>query len=84
MFPAAPPLRLVAVPVNAPINVVAVTTPVNLPSPTTVSFDPGVAVPIPTLSLSLIMNLGVTVELSNTVVPVGAVVVDVGLDTTIA
>ena len=30
------------------------------------------------------MNLGVAVELSNTVVPVGAVVVDVGLDTTIA
>jgi hypothetical protein len=32
----------------------------------------------------LIINLGVAVELSNTVVPTGAVVVDVGLDTIIA
>jgi hypothetical protein len=39
-----------AVPVRAPINVVAVTTPVKFPSPTTDSFDVGVMVPTPTLS----------------------------------
>jgi hypothetical protein len=38
-----------AVPVSAPTNVVAVTTPVTLTSPTTVSFDVGLVVPIPTL-----------------------------------
>ena len=33
---------------NAPVNVVAVTTPVNLPSPPTSSFDDGSVDPIPT------------------------------------
>ena len=41
-------VAVVAVPVNAPINVVAVTTPENLPSPTTSSLDVGIVEPIPT------------------------------------
>jgi len=42
------PVAVVAVPVKAPINVVAVTTPVNVPSPVTVRALVGFVVPMPT------------------------------------
>jgi len=42
------PVAVVAVPVKAPINVVAVTTPVNVPLPVTVRALVGFVVPIPT------------------------------------
>ena len=47
IFPASE--RVVAVPVKFPTKLEAVTTPVNLPSPTTWSFVVGLAVPIPVL-----------------------------------
>ena len=42
-------MAVVAVPVSAPTNVVAVTTPVKVPSPVTVRALVGFVVPIPTL-----------------------------------
>jgi hypothetical protein len=47
-------VAFVAVPVRSPAKVVAVTTPVKYPSPSTVSFDVGSVVPIPTLEIVLI------------------------------
>jgi hypothetical protein len=41
-------LAVVAVPIRLPVKLVAVTTPVNLPSPWTCSFTVGFVVPIPT------------------------------------
>ena len=54
------------------MNVVAVTTPVNLPSPTTDSFDVGFVVPIPTLILDEVAKNELVIP--TTFLPLGLII----------
>ena len=68
---AIPPITLVdtpaveAKPLRVPLNVVAVITPVNLPSPRTSNFTLGFVVPIPTSALEVTTNTVLVVLIPN-------------------